>query len=150
MDQEKTFCMLKPGVLQRRVVGDIIGRIERKGLRIVAMKILQIPGEKCETHYTEHRRRPFFDSLVGYMCSGPVLAMVVAGPQAVDALRTLCGATNPMEAGLGTIRGDLALATQNNVIHASDSLPSATREITLFFERDEIIDWQDDNEHWLA
>ena len=150
MEQEATFCMLKPGGLQRRIVGDVIGRIERKGLKIVALKLIRIARELCEEHYSEHRQRPFFDSLVGYMCSGPVIAMVVQGPHAIAALRTLCGATNPMDATVGSIRADLALTTQNNIIHASDSAASAAREIGLFFDQDDILDWEDSNAHWLA
>jgi nucleoside-diphosphate kinase len=147
---EKTFTMLKPGVLQRRLVGEIISRIERKGLKIVALKMMQIPRDQCETHYTEHRQRPFFESLVSYMISGPVVAMVVEGEGAISYLRQLCGATNPASATPGTIRGDYALVTQNNIIHASDGPQSAAREIELFFDPSEIIEYQDGNQSWLG
>ncbi|MFO8064765.1 MAG: nucleoside-diphosphate kinase [Spirochaetota bacterium] len=149
MAYQKTFCMLKPGVLQRRLVGEIISRIERKGLKIHAMKMMQIPRELCETHYEEHRGKDFYESLVSYMTSAPVVAMVVGGEDAIPYLRTLSGKTKPAEAAPGTIRGDYALITQNNIIHAADSPESATREIGLFFEETEILDYEDGNEQWI-
>ena len=147
---ERSFCMLKPGVLQRRLVGEVLSRIERKGLQICALKMMQIPRAQCEQHYAEHKERPFFSSLVEYMTSAPVVAMVVEGQDAIRYLRTLCGATNPAEAAPGTIRGDLALVTQNNIIHASDSPESARREIELFFSAAEIHEYQDGNQSWLG
>jgi nucleoside-diphosphate kinase len=149
MAYQKTFCMLKPGVLQRRIVGEVISRIERKGLKIQAMKMMQIPRDLCEEHYAEHRGKSFYDSLVSYMTSAPVVAMVVGGEEAIPYLRALAGKTNPAEAAPGTIRGDYALITQNNIIHAADSPESAAREIGLFFEDAEILDYEDGNEHWI-
>ncbi|MFP4205212.1 MAG: nucleoside-diphosphate kinase [Spirochaetaceae bacterium] len=150
MAYQKTFCMLKPGVLQRRIAGEIISRIERKGLVIEAMKMMRIPRELCEEHYAEHRGKSFFESLVSYMTSAPVVAMVVGGEQAIPYMRALSGATNPAEAAAGTIRGDYALVTQNNIIHAADSPESAEREIGLFFTKEEIYDYDDPNAGWIA
>lgn len=147
---ERTFCMLKPGVLQRRIVGEVLSRIERKGLKVCAMKMMQIPRALCEQHYAEHKERPFFPSLVEYMISGPVIAMVIEGNDAISGLRALCGPTNPAEAPPGTIRGDYGVVTQKNIIHASDSPAGAAREIDLFFDAAEITPYQDGNQNWIG
>jgi nucleoside-diphosphate kinase len=149
MAHERTFSMLKPGVLQRRIAGEIIHRIEQKGFQISAMKIMKISRELCETHYAEHKEKPFFEGLVKYMTSGPVIAMILEGEKAISHLRLLCGATNVDEAAPGTIRGDYASVTQMNIIHASDSVESAEREIKLFFKPEEIIEYVDDTAKWL-
>lgn len=146
---QRTFAMLKPGVLQRGLVGEVIGRIERKGLKIVALKMMQIPKSLAETHYGEHAERPFFGDLIGYITSAPVVAMVIEGEEAISRLRMLCGATKIQEALPGTIRGDLATQTQMNIIHASDSPESAEREVGLFFENSEIIDYEGGNQAWI-
>jgi nucleoside-diphosphate kinase len=146
---EKTYAMLKPGVLQRRIAGEIIARIERKGLRIVALKMLRISKELAETHYAEHREKPFFGELVSFICSGPVVAMVVEGEDAIARVRALCGATKVDAALPGTIRGDYAMHTGLNIIHASDSSASAEREIGLFFRAAELCSWADGNEAWI-
>lgn len=150
MANEHTFAMLKPGVLQRRIVGEILSRLERKGLRMIAIKMMTIPQNLCEKHYGEHRDKPFFRDLVKYMTSGPVIFMVLAGENAVSVLRTLAGPTSPDEAPPGTIRGDFGLVTRKNVIHASDSKESADREIGLFFTKEELVPWEDGNGHWIA
>ncbi len=147
---ERTFCMLKPGVLQRRIVGDVLTRIERKGLRVCAIKLMQIPRALCEQHYAEHKGRPFFPSLIEYMVSGPVIAMVIEGHDAISTLRALCGPTNPAEASPGTIRGDYGVVTQKNIIHASDGPESAAREIDLFFDAAEIVEYADGNQSWIG
>ena len=147
---EKTFAMLKPGVLQRRIAGEVISRIERKGLKITALKMMRIPQALCETHYAEHRDKPIFSSLVSYMTSGPVVAMVIEGENAIAYVRRLCGATNPADAAPGTIRGDYGLVTQHNIIHASDGRESAAREIALFFEPNEIPEYEDGNQSRLG
>ena len=134
MDSEDTFCMIKPGVCERALMGQVISRIEQSGLRIRALHMIKIPRTQCETHYREHIDKPFFNDLVTYMSSAPVVIMVVSGPSAIAHMRRLTGATNPAEAAPGTIRGDFALETQNNIIHASDSPAAAAREINLFFE----------------
>lgn len=149
MATQRTFTMLKPGALQRRIAGEILGRIERKGLKIIAMKLMQIPRDLAETHYAEHREKPFFGELTGYITSAPVVAMVLEGEEAISRVRLLCGATKVDQAQPGTIRGDYATQTQLNIIHASDAPESAEREIGLFFKNDEIIDYEDGNAEWF-
>jgi nucleoside-diphosphate kinase len=141
--------MLKPDAVQRGLIGEIISRFEKKGLKIVAMKMLKVDKALAEEHYAEHREKPFFQSLVDYITSGPVVAMVVEGKNAIKIVRTLVGATNPAEALPGTIRGDYGLEVGRNVIHASDSPESAEREISLFFKPDEILEYKRIDEDWL-
>jgi len=149
MALERTYAMLKPGVLPRRIVGEIISRIERKGFSIVGLKIMRIPRELAERHYAEHKDKPFFGELVEYITSGPVVAMVLEGEGAVRKLRLLCGATRPEDALPGTIRGDYAMHTNFNIIHASDSPEAAAREIGLFFRPEELVEWADGNKDWI-
>lgn len=146
---ERTFAMLKPGVVQRRLVGEILSRIEKKGLDIVAMKLMRMDRALAERHYEALAAQPFFGELVAFMTSGPVLAMVLEGDEAVALLRAICGATKVLEALPGTIRGDFADHTGKNVIHASDSAESAEREIGLFFKPEEILRWKDGNDEWI-
>jgi nucleoside-diphosphate kinase len=141
--------MLKPGVISRRIAGDIISRIEKKGLKIIAMRMMRISRSLAETHYAEHRERSFFAELTGYITSGPVIAMVVEGDGAIAMLRRTCGATKAEEALPGTIRGDYAMHTGMNIIHASDAPESAEREIALYFKPDEILAWKDGNDGWI-
>ena len=141
--------MLKPGVLNRRIVGEVINRLERKGLKLVGLKMMNISEELAGKHYAEHEGKPFFGDLVSYITSAPVVAMVWQGDDCVTLVRKLCGATKPSEAAPGTIRGDFCLHTQFNVIHASDSDASAEREINLFFKPEEIIDWKDNSQSYL-
>lgn len=141
--------MLKPGVLNRRIVGEVINRLERKGLKLVGLKMMNISEELAGKHYAEHEGKPFFGDLVSYITSAPVVAMVWQGEDCVTLVRKLCGATKPSEAAPGTIRGDFCLHTQFNVIHASDSDASAEREINLFFKPEEIIDWKDNTQAYL-
>jgi nucleoside-diphosphate kinase len=140
--------MLKPGVLQRRIVGEVLSRIERKGLKIIALKLMKISRELAETHYAEHKGKPFYDKLVEYTISGPVVAFVLEGNDAVVKLRRLCGPTDVMESAPGTIRGDFCFTTRLNIVHASDSPASAAREIPLFFAEDELVSWSDGNDGW--
>ena len=149
MATERTFTMLKPGALQRRIVGEIITRLERKGLKLIGLKLLQIPRDLAERHYEEHREKPFFGDLVSYVTSAPVVAMVVEGEEAIGRLRLLCGATKVEQALPGTIRGDYAAQTTLNIIHASDSPESAAREIGLFFAPTEIFEYEDGNAGWF-
>ncbi len=149
MAVERTFAMFKPGVLQRRIVGELISRMEKKGFNIVAIKLMRIPMEMAKIHYEEHREKSFFESLTNYIVSGPVIAMVLQRENAITTLRKICGATNPENAEMGTIRGDYAVSTERNIIHASDSPESAKREIGLFFKEEEIFPFEDGNEHWL-
>lgn len=147
--ETRCFSMLKPGVLNRRIVGEVINRLERKGLKLVGLKMMNISEELAGKHYAEHEGKPFFGDLVSYITSAPVVAMVWQGDDCVTLVRKLCGATKPSEAAPGTIRGDFCLHTQFNVIHASDSDASAEREINLFFKPEEIIDWKDDTQSYL-
>lgn len=145
MALERTFLMVKPDGIQRGLIGEIIGRMERRGFRLVALKMLCVSREMAEKHYTEHREKPFFEDLVSFITSGPVVAMVVEGENAVENARTMMGRTDPKDSGPGTIRGDLALNMSRNVVHGSDSKDSAKREISLFFHESELLDceWTD-------
>lgn len=146
---DSCFVMLKPGVINRRIVGEIIARLERKGLQLVGLKLMNITEELAKKHYAEHSEKSFFGELVDYITSGPVVAMVWQGNSCVSVVRKLVGATKLEDSQPGTIRGDYCLSTAHNIIHASDSNESAEREINLFFQRDEIITWNDDCSHWL-
>ncbi len=148
MERERTFAILKPGVLQRRLAGEIIARIEKNGFRIVGMKLIKITNIIAEQHYREHQNKSFFDGLKKYITSEPVVVMVLERTSAVSALRKLCGATDPGEAEAGTIRGDYGVIINRNIIHASDSEESAEREIEIFFTNEEIKEFNDGNEQW--
>jgi nucleoside-diphosphate kinase len=130
---ERTLVLIKPDGVRRNIVGEVISRIERKGLKLVAMELRTLDAETAKTHYEEHAERPFFGSLVEFITGGPLVAMVVEGERAVEAFRALAGATDPVTANPGTIRGDFALEVQQNIVHGSDSTYSAEREIKLFF-----------------
>lgn len=130
---EETLVLIKPDGVKRQICGEILTRYERKGLIIKAMKLLQAPKELAQEHYAEHKDKPFFGELVDFITSGPVLAFVLAGKNAVTSVRTINGATNPVDATPGSIRGDYALTMDSNVVHASDSVDSAAREIHLWF-----------------
>jgi nucleoside-diphosphate kinase len=131
---ERTLVLIKPDGVERRLIGEIISRIERKGLTIVALQLRHIGQELASQHYAEHEGKPFFESLLQFITSGPVVAAIVEGPRAIAAVRQLAGATDPVEqATPGTIRGDFALETQFNLVHGSDSADSAKREIALWF-----------------
>ncbi len=130
---ERTLVLVKPDGVARGLVGEVISRLEAKGLRLVAAELRTLTREVAEEHYGEHREKPFFGSLVDFITGGPLLALVVEGPRAVEAFRALAGATDPVKAAPGTIRGDFALEVQSNIVHGSDSAESAAREIGLFF-----------------
>jgi nucleoside-diphosphate kinase len=132
-DRERTLVLCKPDAVERQLVGEIIGRIERKGLRIVALELRQLDAGTAKQHYAEHEGKPFFDDLVAFITRSPLVAMVVEGPEAWKVVRTLMGATNPREAAPGTLRGDLAIELTENLVHGSDGTESAAREIALFF-----------------
>ena len=140
--------MCKPGVLNRRLVGQVITRLEHKGLKLVGLKLMQISPELAAQHYAEHKSKDFYDELVSYIISAPVVAMVWQGDDCVALVRKIVGATKPTEAAPGTIRGDFCAHTNHNIIHASDSDASAEREIRLFFADEELIDWNDENALW--
>jgi len=130
---DRTLVICKPDAVERRLVGEIIARLERKGLRIAAMRMETITKEIAGQHYGEHQGKPFYDDLVAFITRGPAVLMVVEGPEAYAVVRTLMGATNPRQAAPGTIRGDLAIELTENLVHGSDSPESAAREIGLFF-----------------
>ncbi len=138
MAVEQTFFMIKPNGVERGLVGEIVGRIERRGFVIRGLKLMQVTAELAEAHYEEHKDKPFFGELVDFITSGPVVAMVVEGESAVSVVRTMMGATNPVDAAPGTIRGDFALDMGENVVHGSDALGSASREIGLYFTESEL------------
>jgi nucleoside-diphosphate kinase len=138
MAAEKTFVMIKPDAVKRGLIGEIISRFERKGLIIKALKMVKLSKEKAEELYSVHRDKPFFNDLVEFVTSGPVVAMVLEGDSAIDVVRILIGSTDGRKAAPGTIRGDFALAIQENVVHASDSLESFEREYRVFFSPGEI------------
>jgi nucleoside-diphosphate kinase len=146
---ERTFAMLKPGVLQRRIAGKILSRLERKGLKIIALKMIRLGKAQVEAHYAEHRGKDFYEKLVEYTLSGPVIAMILEGPGVIGITRRLAGPTDAGESPPGTIRGDFAGTTRLNIIHASDSPESAAREISLFFNEGEICIWEDGNARWF-
>jgi nucleoside-diphosphate kinase len=136
---ERTLVLVKPDALQRRLAGDILARFERRGLDVIAAKLVLVDVALAEEHYAEHREKPFFGELVEFITSAPTLALVLEGESAITVVRTTMGSTNPVESAPGTIRGDLALAMPNNLVHGSDSSESAQREIQLWFPGDELI-----------
>ncbi|MCU5745483.1 nucleoside-diphosphate kinase [Staphylococcus sp. SQ8-PEA] len=146
---ERTFLMLKPDAVQRNLIGEIVSRIERKGLKLVGAKLLSVPRSLAETHYSEHQGKPFYEGLVSFITSAPVFAMVVEGEDAVNVSRHIIGETNPSEAAPGTIRGDFGLTIGRNIIHGSDSSESADKEINLWFKPEELSDYKANNEEWI-
>jgi nucleoside-diphosphate kinase len=129
----RTFVMAKPDAVERGLVGEVVSRIERKGLRLVAAELRSVPTELAEEHYAEHAEKPFFGDLVDFITGGPLVALVLEGYEAVTAARQVIGATNPLEAAPGSLRGEFGLEVQTNLVHGSDSAESAAREIGLFF-----------------
>jgi nucleoside-diphosphate kinase len=136
---ERTLVLIKPDALARGLAGEILGRLERRGLQIRAAKLVQLDRSLAERHYAEHSEKPFFGELVDFITSAPTLALVVEGESAISVVRATIGATNPAEAAPGTIRGDLALAMPDNLVHGSDSPESAEREIALWFSDSELV-----------
>ena len=146
---ERTFAMVKPDGVQRGLVGEVIRRFEKKGIKIAALKLMQITPELAERHYAEHKERPFFADLVSFITSGPVVAMVLEGENVIAMVRTMMGATNPKDSALGTIRGDFGMTIDKNIIHGSDSPASAVREIGIFFADNEIVTYTKADEEWI-
>jgi nucleoside-diphosphate kinase len=136
---ERTLVLVKPDAVERKLAGEILARFERRGLDIVGAKLVQVSRDLAERHYAEHREKPFFGELVEFITSAPTLALVLEGESAIQVVRTTMGATNPVDSAPGTIRGDLALAMPNNLVHGSDSPESAEREIGLWFGADELV-----------
>ena len=147
---QRTLVLLKPDAVQRGLIGEIVSRLERKGLRFAAMKQMLVSDELAHRHYGEHVGKPFFEGLVRFITSSPIVAMVVEGDNAVELVRSVIGVTDPQQAAPGTIRGDLAVSIGLNLIHGSDSEESASREIGLFFSPDEIVDYARDVDRWIT
>ncbi|MFD1413861.1 nucleoside-diphosphate kinase [Oceanobacillus jeddahense] len=146
---EKTFLMVKPDGVQRNLIGDIVARFEQKGFKLIGAKLMTVSTDLAEKHYAEHKERPFFGELVDFITSGPVFAMVWEGENVVTSARTIMGKTNPSEALPGTIRGDYGINVGKNIIHGSDSLESASREMKLFFNEEELTSYNKQSETWI-
>lgn len=147
---ERTFIALKPDAVQRGFIGDIIGRFERKGFKLAGLKLMRVTREMAETHYGEHREKPFFKGLVEFITSGPIVAMAWEGDNVVETARKMMGATNPKDSAPGTIRGDFAVDMGRNIIHGSDSVASAERELKIFFAPEELLSgWNRSTEAWI-
>lgn len=146
---ERTLILIKPDGVQRLLVGRIIERYEQRGLRIVGLKLMTVERGLAERHYAEHREKPFFPGLVEFITSAPLVAMAVEGPNAIKVCRDINGATRPHEAAPGTIRGDFALETSQNIVHASDSPESAERELALWFSAEELLEYPRDVDRWV-
>ena len=146
---EKTFLMVKPDGVERQVIGEIVSRFEKKGLKLIGAKLMKIPAQLAEQHYQEHKGKAFYDKLVQFITSGPVFAMVWQGENAIEITRQMMGKTNPKEALPGTIRGDFGMSVGKNVIHGSDSPASAEREIQLFFKPEELVEYNRAIDKWI-
>ena len=146
---ERTLVLIKPDAMQRGLAGEILSRLERRGLKIVALRLRRLDQALARRHYAEHEGKPFLESLLRFITSGPLISAVLEGPNAVEVVRSTVGATDPQQAASGTIRGDLALYIQYNLIHGSDSLESASREIALFFDEREIVTWDRSVDRWV-
>ena len=148
---QRTFVAIKPDGVQRGLVGEIVSRFEKRGLKLIGMKFMQVTAELAQTHYGEHKGKPFFDGLVGFITSGPVVAMVLEGKDAIAIARNTIGATNPSAAAPGTIRGDFAVEIGRNIVHGSDGPDSAKREIGIFFTDSELVgNWQRTMHCWVS
>jgi nucleoside-diphosphate kinase len=146
---EQTFVMVKPDGVQRGLAGELVSRLERKGLQLVALRMIRIDKELAATHYAEHEGKPFYDGLIDFITSAPVIVSVWQGYKAIDIVRKVLGATSPDNAEPGSIRGDFAITTGFNLMHASDGPESAEREINLFFNKEEILDYSLTIDKWL-
>lgn len=146
---EQTLVIIKPDAVQRGLIGEIVGRLERRGLRIVAMKMMQISPQLAERHYAVHKGKPFYAGLIRYITSAPVVVMVLEGNGAIDIVRRTMGATNPADAAPGTIRADFGLEIGRNLVHGSDSPETAAFEIPLFFTQEEILSYPRDTDRWI-
>lgn len=148
MTNQVTFLMIKPGAVQKNLIGNIITRIEQKGLNICGLKMVQVTEVQAQAHYSEHIEKPFFNDLVTSLQTSPVVCMVIGGNEAVSIVRKMAGATKPLEADIGTIRGDYSCDMQNNIVHTSDSEESAKYEISIYFSEDEIIHYTKTLDQW--
>ena len=146
---ERTLILIKPDAIQRGLIGEVLGRLEQRGLRLVALRLMQVDDALAKQHYGEHEGKAFFAGLVDYITSSPLVAAVLEGADAIAAARQTMGSTNPVEAAPGTIRGDLALEVGRNLVHGSDGPESAKREINLFFGNDALPTWERDTDRWI-
>jgi nucleoside-diphosphate kinase len=146
---ERTLILCKPDAVSRGLIGEITTRIERRGYIVAAMKLMQLDGDRAREHYAEHKGKPFFDGLVSFITSGPLVALAVEGEGAVDGCRQLIGATNPLTAAPGSIRADYAQSIGRNLVHGSDSTPSAERELKIFFNDGDFVSRRHDMERWI-
>ena len=146
---ERTLVIVKPDGVQRGLIGTILGRLEQRGLKLAALKLAQLSREQAEGHYAEHRGKPFFEPLVEYITSAPVVLAVFEGRDAIQVVRNTMGATNPVNSAPGTIRGDFALEVGRNLVHGSDGPDSAAREVSFFFTTDELISYTRDTDRWI-
>lgn len=146
---ERTLVLLKPDTVQRGLIGEILLRLEKRGIKMIGMKMISVTKELAEKHYAEHIGKSFYEPLIAYICSSPVVAMVCEAPAAVQTLRQMCGKTNPLDAEPGSIRHDFALTTGRNLIHASDSVENADKEIKLWFSPEEIFCWEKISDPWV-
>ncbi len=149
MERERTLIIVKPDAVQRGLTGEIIKRFEQRGLRIIGMKFMQVSRELAEKHYDVHRERPFFNALVDYITSSPVVVIALDGTNAVQAARNTIGSTNPSESAAGTIRGDFGLEIGRNLVHGSDSPENGQKEVALWFDESELVDWGRVVDPWL-
>jgi len=147
---EKTFVLVKPDGVQRALIGEIIARLEKRGLKLVAAKFMKVPETLAEKHYAVHKGKPFYEGLIKYITSAPVMAIVFEGNNAINAVRQTMGLTDPLKANPGTIRHDYALSISRNLTHASDSPENAENEIALWFTQEEIVSWEKANEDWIS
>ena len=148
-ESQKTLVIIKPDAIQRNLTGEIISRLENRGLKIIAAKFQQVDAGLAQQHYAAHIGKPFYEGLVRYICASPVMVMVWEGPEAIKAVRQTFGATNPLDAAPGTIRHDFALLTSRNLVHASDSTDSAEREIAMWFSSGDIHRWEREIDPWI-
>ena len=146
---EKSLVLVKPDGVQRGLIGEIISRLERRGLRLIGAKFLGVSQQLAETHYAIHKGKPFYDGLITYITSAPVMAMVWEGPNAIAAIRQTMGATKPTEAAPGSVRHDFGLEVGRNLTHASDSVENGEAEVSLWFTNDELVSWDRDIDHWI-
>ena len=146
---ERTLVLVKPDGVQRGLIGEVISRLEHRGLRLVAAKLMIVSRQLAETHYAIHKGKPFYDGLISYITSAPVMATVWEGPNAVAAVRQTMGATRPTEAAPGTVRHDFALEVGRNLTHASDEPANAEKEVALWFKKEELVDWKREVDKWI-
>ena len=146
---ERTLILVKPDALQRGLIGEVLGRLERRGLRLVGLRLLHVDEQLARRHYAEHEGKPFFAGLVEFITASPLVAAVLEGPNAIVVARQTMGGTNPVEAAPGTIRGDLGLEVGRNLVHGSDGPESAAREIALFFGGEPLPSWDRDTDRWI-